>query len=329
MHNEKHSLYFLLALIGVTLILSFFIFRPFLYALILALVCAVIFQPLYKKILKLARGRAGIAACVTAGAILILIITPLVLLGVQVFKEASGLYSFIAGGGGAGALDAFRGFIPEGFSLDIASYIKQGAGWLIEHLSIIFSSFVKIFINSFIFIIALYYFLKDGARLKDMVVLWSPLKDNNDEIVLGKLERAVDSVVKGKLLIALIQGVLTVLGFLIFSVPNAALWGTVAAVVALIPMIGTALVFVPAVLFLFVQGAAGAAAGLVVWGVAVVGMADNILGPKIMGRGLQLHSLAILLSVLGGIAFFGPMGFILGPLTVSLLLALTDIYFST
>ncbi len=328
MHNEKHSLYFLFALIGATLILSFFIFRPFLYALILALVCAVIFQPLHKKILTLARGNKGLAAFLTVISILILIITPLVVLGMQVFKEASQLYSFLVSEGGAGAFDTFKGLVPEGFSLDIATYVRQGTGWLVEHLSFIFSSVIKIIIDLFIFMIALYYFLKDGARLKDTVIVWSPLKDSNDEIVLRKLSRAVDSVVKGKLLIALVQAALTAVGFLIFGVPNALFWGTVTAVAALIPAIGTAFVFVPAIIFLFAQGAATAAAGLVIWGAVIVGGADNVLGPKIMGRGLQLHSFVILLSVLGGIAFFGPMGFILGPLTVSLLLALTDIYFS-
>lgn len=162
-----------------------------------------------------------------------------------------------------------------------------------------------------------------------MVVSWSPLQDSDDKMIFGKLERAIDSVVKGKLLIALIQGALTAFGFLMFGVPNAALWGMVAAVSALIPAIGTALVIAPAVAFLFLNGAVGGAVGLVVWGVGVVSIIDNVLGPKLMGRGLQLHSFVILLSVLGGIAFFGPVGFILGPLTVSLLFALMDIYFSS
>ena len=115
-------------------------------------------------------------------------------------------------------------------------------------------------------------------------------------------------------------------GFWIFGVPNAILWGSFAAIAALIPGIGTALVLTPAILFLFARGEIFSAIGLLAWGVGVVGLIDNFLGPRLMGRGIELHPLIILLSVLGGIGFFGPIGFLLGPLIVSLFFALLDIY---
>lgn len=97
---------------------------------------------------------------------------------------------------------------------------------------------------------------------------------------------------------------------------------------ALIPGIGTALVLTPAIMFLFLKGEVFSGVGLIAWGMGAVGLVDNFLGPKLVGRGMRLHPLIILLSVLGGIGFFGPIGFLLGPLTISLLFALLNIYSS-
>ena len=125
---------------------------------------------------------------------------------------------------------------------------------------------------------------------------------------------------------ALIQGILTAVGFALFGVPNPTLWGSVAAIAALVPSVGTALVLFPAILFLYWSGAALSALGLLLWGATAVGLIDNFLGPKLAGRGMRLHPFLILLSILGGIALFGPIGFLLGPLVLSMLFVLLEIY---
>ena len=119
---------------------------------------------------------------------------------------------------------------------------------------------------------------------------------------------------------------MTEMGFSIFGVPNPILWGSVAAVAALIPGVGTALVLIPSILYLFFIGETVSASGLLVWGIVAVGLVDNILGPKLVGRGIKLHPFLTLLSILGGISFFGPLGFLFGPLTLSLLFAFLEIY---
>ena len=178
------------------------------------------------------------------------------------------------------------------------------------------------------FLIAFYFFLKDGSKLKDYFVELSPLDDKDDEKIISRLKQAVSATVKGSLSIGLIQGTLTGIGFAIFGVPNAVLWGTVAAVAALIPGVGTALIILPAILFLFVPENTFGAFGLLAWGLLAVGLIDNFLSPRLVGRGMKLHPLLVFISVLGGLAFFGPLGFLLGPLSVSVFLALIDIYFS-
>jgi len=136
----------------------------------------------------------------------------------------------------------------------------------------------------------------------------------------------VNSVVKGSLIVGVVQGVLTGVGFALFGVPNPALWATIAAIASLIPTIGTGLVLIPGISYLFLVGASSNAIGLIIWGVFAVGLVDNFLGPKLIERGVKIHPFLILLSVLGGIGLFGPIGFLAGPLILSWLFALLDMY---
>ncbi|MEK7149882.1 MAG: AI-2E family transporter [Patescibacteria group bacterium] len=337
-NDRKPQLYFLIAILAGTFVLTFFIFRPFLYALALAAVFAIVFQPIYQKIVGFVRGRQGLAALATILIVVVFVFTPLIFLGIQIFQEAQQLYFSLAENGGKdavlnifnGLLNSFQKYFPaaQEFSVNINQYFKQGLSWLLQHLGSVFSSFAKMAVSSLLFLIALYYLLKDGQKLKAAIIALSPLSDVNDEVIFQKLGMAIDSVMKGSLLIALIQGVLVSAGFAIFGVPNAVLWGSVAAIAALIPSIGTALVLLPAIFYLFLSGETLFAVGLLLWGMTAVGLVDNFLGPKFIGRGMQLHPLIILLSVFGGIGFFGPIGFLLGPLTVSLLFALLGIYSS-
>ena len=179
------------------------------------------------------------------------------------------------------------------------------------------------------FLISLFYFLRDGKSFTQYLKILSPLSDRQDEKILSRLFVAVNSVIKGALSIALIQGFLTGIGFWIFGVPNPVLWGSTAAIAALVPNIGTALVLVPAIGFLYLNGEVAQAIGLGIWSITAVGLIDNILGPYLINRGVKIHPLLILLSVIGGLGLFGPVGFLLGPLIISLLFALIDIHFET
>jgi predicted PurR-regulated permease PerM len=336
--NNKSELYFLLALLIGVLVLTFFIFKPFLYALLLAIVFATVFNPLHKRMLALTRQKISIAAILSTFVILVLVIVPLTLLATQIFKEATELYSYLAGEEGSvvlangieNALGTLGRYlpIPDDVSLEIGQYTRQGLNWLLPHLGSFVSNTAKVAMSVFIFLISLYYMFKDGPKLRKTALALSPLEDSYDETIFGKLKQAINAVVKGNLTIALIQGALSALGFIIFGIPSALLWGCVAAIAAVIPGFGTAIVIVPAVLFLFFSGEPLPALGLLIWGIVAVGLVDNFLGPKLVERGMRIHPLLILLSILGGLALFGPLGFILGPLVLSLLFALVEIYFT-
>ncbi|KKT76894.1 MAG: hypothetical protein UW70_C0009G0002 [Candidatus Peregrinibacteria bacterium GW2011_GWA2_44_7] len=173
---------------------------------------------------------------------------------------------------------------------------------------------------------ALYYAFKDGETFKKSLVSLSPLQDIHDIQIFNKLTLAINAVIKGNLTVALVQGAVTTVGLLIFGVPSAILWGSITAVTALIPGLGTSLVVIPSVLFLFFTGETISAIGLLIWGLTAVGLVDNVLGPKLVEKGMQVHPFLILLSILGGLGLFGALGFILGPILLSLLFALLEIY---
>ncbi|KKW20003.1 MAG: hypothetical protein UY63_C0003G0016 [Parcubacteria group bacterium GW2011_GWA2_51_10] len=343
MDRIKLQPYFLLALLVGALVLTYVIYRPFLAALALAAVLSVIVSPLYQRILRAIPTRDGLAALATVAISVILILVPISFLVSRIAIESEQLYVSLTLLEGRAYLDAtltsldrtLGTYIPglSGFSetasADIENYARQGLAWLLRESGRIFSSIAALALNFFIFFIALFYFLRDGGKFKRKVIEFSPLPDSADEKIAQRLEAAIHSVVKGNLAIALIQGVLAAVGFAIFGVPHSILWGTIAAVAALIPGIGTALVIIPAIIFLFVTGSTGAALGLLVWGLLAVGLVDNFLGPKLIGHGMQLHPLLVLLAVLGGILFFGPLGIFLGPLTLSLLFALLSVYSET
>lgn len=211
-------------------------------------------------------------------------------------------------------------------SLNITEFLQTGLQWAFSNIDKLFNGLAKIILGIFVTFLALFYFLRDGHDLKKQIIALSPLGDADDERIMKKLEQAIYSIFAGGLIVGIIQGILTGIGFAIFGVPNPAVWGTVAAISALIPGIGTSLVLVPGILYLFFTGMTTPAIGLLIWGLLAVGMIDNFLGPILINRGIKIHPFLILISVLGGIAFFGLIGFILGPLILAFLFALLDIY---
>jgi predicted PurR-regulated permease PerM len=178
----------------------------------------------------------------------------------------------------------------------------------------------------FVALIALYYFIKDGRQFLDELIKLSPLEDSEDVAIVHRLDKVTHSLIRGTLVIAALQGLFVGLGFTLFGVPNPVLWGAIAAIGALIPMVGTGMVTAPAIIYLFLTGNVAAGIGLLAWSMLLVGLVDNIIGPKLIGNGARIHPLLVLLAVLGGIALFGISGFLLGPLLLGFLMALSEIY---
>ena len=134
------------------------------------------------------------------------------------------------------------------------------------------------------------------------------------------------ATLKGSLVIGVVQGSLAGLGFMVAGIPSAAFWGTVMAVLSIIPAIGSGLVWVPAVIYLFATGDAGTALLLGIWCLAIVGTVDNFMRPWLIGKDTKMPDLLILLGTLGGLILFGATGFIIGPIVAALFVTAWDIY---
>lgn len=320
--------YFFLAILSAAIILAILIFLPFLSPLVLAGALAVIFHPLHRRIVRLmgARHRPSLSALVTLVIVAAIIFVPLTFLAIRISVEARDIYVALAADPTASGSPMLMKLQHWFGSVDLIDMLRTVTQWAFTNIEAIFTKVSRIVIEAIVMLLALFYLLRDGTGLKLKLMNLSPLGDVEDAFIIAKLETAIRSIFAGSIAVGAIQGFLSGIGFAIFGVPNPVLWGLVASLAALVPGIGTALVLIPAIAYLFFIGHTGMAIGLLVWGVVAVGLIDNFLGPILMQRGVKIHPFLILLSVLGGISFFGPIGFVLGPLIIALLFALLEIY---
>ncbi len=277
------------------------------------------------------RKNETLAAMVTTLTVLFIVIIPLFLITSSLVNEAVSIYRIVnvEQMGFEDSLNTIeteiQRFVP-GFDMNVTEYLKQAALWLTAHLGAIFSGTASTLFLFFIAMFGSFYLFRDGKLFIKSLVKISPLPDAQDEIIMERLASAVRSVATGTVLIALIQGTLTAFGLWLFGFERAILWGVIAAFGALIPGVGTTIVFIPSIAFLAYQGMYLQAVLLSVWAVIAVGLIDNFLGPYLISRGSKLHPFMILLAVLGGVSVFGPIGFIVGPVLVSLFMVLLELY---
>ncbi|MCX6791213.1 MAG: AI-2E family transporter, partial [Candidatus Gribaldobacteria bacterium] len=215
--------------------------------------------------------------------------------------------------------------LPD-FSFDFDILVKQILNVTASHLATIFSSLGQILISLTLGLLTLFYCFRDGKKLEQSLITLSPLKNQHDNEIFSQLKVAVNSVVRGSLFSALLHGILIGLGFKIFGLSSAALWGIAIFFFTLVPGIGLALILIPVSLFLFSTGNNLAGAGILIWGVAINLCMDYLVTPQILKRGMNIHPLLVLLAVLGGLSAFGAVGILIGPIILSLLIVLLKIY---
>lgn len=330
------ELVFFWTLFGIAGFLTLMILSPYVTALFLAGVLAIVFAPVFRRLERLFRGNRSLASFTTVVLILLMFIVPLSIIGFLMFEELLSVYASL-NESNLGLqvvnlwIDNFESLVKNvvptfHIEADVYSYLEGGLRWLANHFNDLFSQMFAVFLDMFIVIIAIFFFLRDGKKLKEFAVAWSPLADSYDESIIAKLDVAVSSVVKGALGTAAAQGLLVGVGLAIFGVPNPVLWGVISTIAALVPLFGTTIVTVPAVLFLFISSHPIAAIGLLVWSLVFVGLIDNILRPLLIKRDVHVHSFLILMSVLGGLVYFGPIGFLAGPIVLAFFFALLDVY---
>jgi len=329
MSTDRFETPFFLGLLIFVAGLVVFIFFPELDIVILGITLAILFYPVYAKLKDRAKLSEGLSALITLILAVIVILAPLVFFGFQIFQEAQGLYVRFLSGGTAPFLQFLNVKLDKlagPFGINLNQYVIQELGALVGNLGSILSKLASVVWIFFLALFAFYYLLKDGGRLKQAIIRAIPLPEKHTEEIFTKLQEMASSVVRGSLLIAVGYGIVMGLGFFIFGLPNPVLWGAVSVIAALIPVVGVLLVVVPAIASFLLMGNMVSAVGFAVWILVIGVFMENFLRPRLIGRRAKVHPLLLLFSVLGGLEVFGPMGILLGPLALSLLLTLIEIY---
>ncbi len=338
MNYRRLQVYFFLAVFSLSIVMSFLVFRPYLGLMVFAGVLAVLMLPVYRKLRGYYRGNATLASLSTVFLTLVLILIPLAFIAGTLVTEAVQLFNSVRGqvdfGNVADSLSKILG--PEQAQAvaaeatrrvrDVASYAQPFVSGLTSNIVAVFSNTFAFVLGFFIMLMGMYYLLKDGGTFKQTLLDLSPLTDEDDTTIFDRIIDAIKAVAYGQFVVSIIKGFIGGITFFALGLPAPVFWGTMIAMTNLIPAIGTALVTVPFIVYLFATGQLVSGIILSAVSMLVIGLVDNFLTPQVMRSRIRIHPMLILLSILGGLSLFGPMGIFFGPITLSVTMAMVDIY---
>ena len=332
---ERGGFLVLLALVTIALV---FIVLPFARSLLWAMLAAIMFQPLYQRILRRMPNSANLAAASALLVITFAVILPAFLVGSAVVDEAAGIILAFQEGkiDVAGGFQDLYAMLPANIrsALDDAGWGNMAAlqdraqQFLTESAGMIVSQTVAIGSGAFGFMLSFgvglyvtYFLLRDGDRIGPAVLVGLPIDHHIARRMADKFLSIVRATIKGSVVVGLVQGALGAITFWIAGMPSVALFGVLMAVASFLPAIGPALVWVPAAIWLLATGEIWQGMVVIFSGVAVIGLVDNLLRPILVGRDTGIPDWVILVTTLGGIALLGLSGIVLGPLVAGLFLA--------
>jgi predicted PurR-regulated permease PerM len=325
-------LFAVLAAAGFGLYLSYLLTVPFLPALTWALVLSVVFAPAHGRIEARIRHRNA-AALISVAAVAVLVVVPLVFVAQQLVRETANgavyLESALRAGVWRETISSYPNIARAAAwleqQLDPAGTVAGIAAWLAPHSTSLLRSSVGQLVNAVLIFYLLFFFLRDRQAALRALQSLSSLSLAETSYVIGRFADTIHATVFGTLVMAVVQGALSGLMFWWLDLPLPLLWGTVMGILAIVPVLGAFVVWVPAAIFLALAGEWGKALILTVWGGGVVASIDNILYPMLVGNRLKLHTVPALIGAFGGIIVFGASGLVLGPATIAVTLALLEI----
>lgn len=340
--SKFRAIFVLLLVLGITAIFLAVIW-PFLQTLLLAAVLSGLFHPFFNFVVRICRGRRSLASALTLLLLFLLIVGPLSAFVGIVVQQAINVSDTAIPWlqqhfGSATSFDVhswvvtkfplIADFVPSQQEIlnSVGTATKAAGGFLVSGASSVTAGTAGFVLHFFVMIYAMFFFLKDGRKILEKIFYYMPLSHDDELRMLDRFVSVTRATIKGTLLIGLIQGVLAGIAFYFAGIDGAAFWGTIMVILSVVPGIGAALVWIPAVVYLYLSGQALAATLLGLWCAAVVGTIDNVLRPTLVGKDAEMPDLLILIGTLGGLFFFGPFGFIVGPIVCGLFLTVWDIY---
>ena len=333
---------FLFFVLGVSLAF-FWILRPYAGAILWGTVLAILFAPLNRHLRERMRQRRSVAAVVTLTLIVVLVLFPVALIVESLIDEGTAVYDRIQSGGldaGAwfrqvyAALPAWAGDLLNRFGLTnlemvearLSAFLARGAQIVAGQALSIGQNTFEFVLSLFVMLYLLFFLLRDGDVLSRRIRDAIPMRPERHRNLAGRFTTVIRATVKGNLVVALVQGVLGWLIFWILGVGAPVLLGVLIALLSLLPAVGAPVVWLPVAVYLFATGNTWQAITLTVFGALVIGSADNILRPILVGKDTKLPDYIVLISTLGGIAVFGANGFVIGPVIAALFVAVWEIF---
>jgi predicted PurR-regulated permease PerM len=343
--NQPPRIFLLALAVGVTLLFLVMIL-PFLLSVLLAAIFSALVRPLFLVILRWFRGRKTWASMTTVFILVLVVGLPLLaFFGVVASQavavsQAAGpwIEQQITQGGPldqrlrqlpiVDRVPALQKLVPtsEQLAAKVGEAASGMASFLLHLLAQAGLGTLSFFLQLFVMLYAMFYFLADGPAILARILFYVPLTPQDQDLLLERFVSVGRATLKGSLLIAIIQGALAGAAYWAVGVPAAAFWGTVTAAGSLVPAVGAAVAWVPMVIYLLIAGHGGAATALFLWGTLVVSTADNFLRPRLVGHDARMPDLMVLLSTLGGLVLFGATGFIVGPIVAALFVTVWHLY---
>lgn len=339
MHDLENKT--LLLVVAAVSLLFGWILWPFSGAILWAIVLATMFAPLYRRLLIRMPRWPNAAALLTLLVILVMVILPFALVTSQLVKEAADLYAaFKAGDLHLGerlqqardALPAWAtGLLDRVPELDrlrehLSGVLMESGGFLAGQAVTLGQGTANLLIGFFVMLYLLYFLLRDGRALRRRVGDAIPLRADQKSELAEQFVLTIRATVKGSLVVAVVQGALGGLAFWYLGIRAPLMWAACMAVLSLLPVVGTAMVWVPVAAYLLISGEVWQGILLIAYGVVVIGLVDNVLRPILVGKDTQIPDYVVLIATLGGISVFGVNGLVIGPVAAAMFLAAWHVF---
>lgn len=333
---------FLLLLVVVSLAFAWIVL-PFIGGVLWGVATAIVFAPVYRRLLKSMGQRRDLAALTMVVIIIAIVIVPMTLVAAALAQEATGVYGRIKSGElnlvqnfqvlvdtfpawATGLLERFGLTSLSGVQERITAGLMAGSQFIATQAVNIGQTTFGFVIDLFVMLYLLFFLLRDGDALAARIKAAIPLHAEQRQELAAKFTTVIRATIKGNMVIALLQGALGGTIFWFLDINAALLWAVVMAFLSLLPAVGAGLVWIPVALYLLATGAIWQAVVLIAFGALVIGLVDNFLRPVLVGKDTKMPDYVVLVSTLGGIAVFGLNGFIIGPVIAAMFLAVWDIF---
>ncbi|PYE33831.1 putative PurR-regulated permease PerM [Idiomarina fontislapidosi] len=340
MQDKLETRSFLLMLLAVSVAFAL-ILKPFWASIFWACAVAVIFYPLQIRLKRMLGRRSNRAALLTLLVATVIVVIPVLAVAYSFIQEGVQLYQRLSSGDVSIAqvvdkIEKGLPFLPDilaRLGIDIESLPQRISDWAMSASQFFAQEALVVGQNTFGFVMNLglmlyltFFLLRDGNKLIRLMVRALPLGDEREHQLFKKFAEVTRATVKGNIVVAMVQGALGGIIFALLGIPAPVLWGVVMAFLSLIPAIGAGIVWLPVSVYLLATGAIFDGVVLVLYGVIIIGLADNVLRPLLVGRDTKLPDYIVLFSTLGGLSLFGITGFVIGPLIAALFLAFWDMF---